>query len=204
MSLDLIPLLSFVLVTTYTPGPNNISSTSMGVRYGYRRSLRYLLGITTGFFIVMLLCGLISGTLRTLVPSFETVLRIVGAVYILWLAYETLRATYTFEDNDRGELGFVTGALLQILNPKGVIYGLTLYSTFLLGIDGRPVQMLLSAAGLAVVAFSAVSTWALFGSAIRRFLHVAWVRQVVNALLALLLIYTAVEVSGLPDLIRGA
>ncbi len=64
--------------------------------------------------------------------------------------------------------------------------------------------MLLSAAGLAVVAFSAVSTWALFGSAIRRFLHVAWVRQVVNALLALLLIYTAVEVSGLPDLIRGA
>ncbi len=204
MGLDLIPLLSFVLITTYTPGPNNISSTSMGVRYGYRRSLRYLLGITTGFFLVMLLCGLISGTLTSIFPSFEIVLRIVGAVYILWLAYETLRATYTFEDNVRGELGFVRGALLQILNPKGVIYGLTLYSTFLLGTAGKPTQMLLSAAGLAATAFSAVSTWALFGSAIRRFLHVAWLRQMVNAVLALLLIYTAVEVSGVLDLITGA
>lgn len=91
-------MLSFVLVTTYTPGPNNISSTSMGVLYGYERTLPYLLGITTGFLLLMVLCGLISGTLRSLVPAFETVLRIVGAAYVLWLAYETLRATYTLRN----------------------------------------------------------------------------------------------------------
>jgi cysteine/O-acetylserine efflux protein len=197
MTLRLVPLLSFVLVTTYTPGPNNISSTSMGVLYGYKRTLPYLLGITTGFLLLMVLCGLISGTLRSLVPAFETVLRIVGAAYILWLAYETLRATYTFEEQNRGKLGFIRGALLQILNPKGVIYGLTLYSTFLLSLTDRPALILLSAAGLSVVTFSAVSVWTLFGSAIRRFLHNRRVRRAVNVVLALALVYTAAELSGL-------
>jgi cysteine/O-acetylserine efflux protein len=201
MTLRLVPLLSFVLVTTYTPGPNNISSTSMGVLYGYKRTLPYLLGITTGFLLLMVLCGLISGTLRSLVPAFETVLGIVGAAYILWLAYETLRATYTFEEQNRGELGFIRGALLQILNPKGVIYGLTLYSTFLLSLTDRPALILLSAAGLSVVTFSAVSVWTLFGSAIRRFLHNRRVRRAVNVVLALALVYTAAELSGLLSLL---
>ena len=204
MSLNLIPFLSFVLVTTYTPGPNNISSASMGVLYGYRRSLRYLLGIATGFFLVMLLCSVISGTIRVLVPAFGTVLRFAGAAYILWLAYETLRATYAFEDRDRGEMGFLRGLLLQILNPKAIVYGLTLYATFLLPVTGRPGQMLVSAAFLAFVAFTAVTTWALFGSAIRTSLHRPRIRQGINVALALLLVYTAVELSGLLELIPSA
>ena len=41
MNIDTIPLISFVIVTTFTPGPNNISSAAMGVAYGYRRTLTY-------------------------------------------------------------------------------------------------------------------------------------------------------------------
>ena len=50
----MIPLISFVIVTTFTPGPNNISSAAMGVAYGYRRTIPYLFGIASGFFLVML------------------------------------------------------------------------------------------------------------------------------------------------------
>ena len=60
MNLDMIPLISFVFVTTFTPGPNNISSASMGMRYGYRKTVAYLLGISSGFFVVMLACALLS------------------------------------------------------------------------------------------------------------------------------------------------
>ena len=96
MDFNLIPFLSFVVITTFTPGPNNISSTSMGVLYGYKRTLNYLLGIATGFFFVMLLCGLVSTTLLSVFPAFEKVLRLIGAAYIIWLAVETLRESYTF------------------------------------------------------------------------------------------------------------
>ena len=95
--LNLPAILSFVLATTFSPGPNNISSASMGVLHGYRKTLRYLMGIATGFFFVMLLCGWISRTLLDAIPALETMLRIIGAGYILWLAYHSLRANYSKE-----------------------------------------------------------------------------------------------------------
>ncbi len=45
MNPEIIALISFVAVTTYTPGPNNISAASMGVLYGYKRTLPYMLGM---------------------------------------------------------------------------------------------------------------------------------------------------------------
>lgn len=200
-SLNLLPLLSFVLITTFSPGPNNISSASMGVLYGYRKTLRYLTGITFGFAGIMLLCGLISSALLRALPSFEVVLRVVGACYILWLAYETLRASYSFGNGNQMLLGFTKGLLLQVLNPKVIVYGLTLYSSFLDSIAKRPLGLVVSALLLAGMAFCSTSTWALFGSTIRAFLHRPKVQRAVNLILALLLVYTAVELSGVLDLL---
>ena len=47
MNPEIIALISFVAVTTYTPEQNNISSASMGVLYGYKRTLPYMLGISS-------------------------------------------------------------------------------------------------------------------------------------------------------------
>jgi cysteine/O-acetylserine efflux protein len=199
--LDLLPLLSFVLITTFSPGPNNVSSASMGVLHGYRKTLRYLAGIAVGFVVIMLLCGWISNALLRVLPAFEVALRVVGACYILWLAYETLRASYNFGNGNQALLGFTKGLLLQVLNPKVIVYGLTLYSSFLASLAERPLGLILSALLLAGVAFCATSTWALFGTAIRAFLHQPKIQRAVNLVLALLLVYTAVELSGLLDLI---
>lgn len=197
MSVNIVAFLSFVLVTTFTPGPNNISSASMGLLHGYKKTLKYLLGIATGFFFVMLLCGWISTTLLKVFPSFETALRFIGAGYILWLAFETLRASYTFQEKDQSLMGFARGLLLQVLNPKVIIYGIALYSTFLAPITSNPVYLVLSALFLAAMAFCATSTWALFGWVIRTYLHQPRIRRFVNLGLALLLVYTAIELSGL-------
>ena len=92
MSIPMIPLLSFVLITTFTPGPNNISSASMGISYGYRKTFRYLVGITAGFFLVMLCCATLSHLLLQLLPAAEGYLRIIGALYICWLALAIFRS----------------------------------------------------------------------------------------------------------------
>ena len=203
MNIDFIAFLSFALVTTFTPGPNNITSASMGILYGYKKTWNYLLGIVAGFFLIMLLCGLVSPALLGILPSFETVLRIIGAGYILWLAYHTLRASYTFQTHDdQARMGYGNGFLLQLLNPKVIVYGMTLYSTFLAPISGRPLLLGLSALFLAAVAFCATSTWALFGSAIKTYLRRPGIRQAVNILLSLLLVWTAVELSGILSLLR--
>ena len=195
--IDWVPFLSLGLIAIFTPGPNNISCTSMGVLHGYKKTHGYILGIVLGFFLMMLMCALIAATLSSLLPSFETILRIVGAGYITWLAVETLRASYAFDLQVQKPLGFWRGLLLQLLNPKAIVYGITIYSTFLLPVRGNISWQIGSALFFAFLVFLATSTWALFGSAIRRYLNQPLIQKIVNAILVLLLLYTALQISGL-------
>jgi cysteine/O-acetylserine efflux protein len=202
LDLNLTAFLSFVLITSFSPGPNNISTASVGVLHGYKRTLRYQMGISTGFFVVMLLCGWISNTLLEALPSFEAALRLFGAGYILWLAIETARADYTFDEGPQALLGFTRGLVLQVLNLKVIIYGLTIYATFLAPIADSPAYLVLSALFLAAVALCSTSSWALFGSAIRTYLRQPKIQKSVNLVLSLLLAYTAIELSGVLAAIR--
>src|SRR5215207_5257141 len=91
MPADLFPLLSFVLISTFTPGPSNIASASMGVLYGYKHTLNFQAGLAAGVFLVMLLSGWISTTLLQIVPALEPALRYLGAAYMLYLAFAILK-----------------------------------------------------------------------------------------------------------------
>jgi cysteine/O-acetylserine efflux protein len=197
MPTEILPLITFVLVTTFTPGPNNISSAAMGVLHGYKKTLRYLLGICTGFFGMMLLSAWVSASLLHVFPSLEIILRYVGAAYIIYLAIATLKTSYAFDDEEVKPLGFANGLLLQILNPKLIVYGLTLFSTFLAHITHQPARLLVAAALLMIVSFCATSTWALFGTVIKRYLHQPRIRFGVNAILSLFLVYSALELAGI-------
>lgn len=157
MNSKLISLISFVAVTTYTPGPNNISAASMGVLCGYKRTLPYMLGMVSGFFVMLTLSGLVSGFLLEQIPAFEMILRITGAVYILWLAWHTLKASYTFDEENQKPLGFLQGFLLQVLNVKVIVFGLTLYGTFLANKIPSFFHLILSAALFASVGFTSVT-----------------------------------------------
>ena len=193
----MLAVVPFILITTFTPGPNNISCASMGVLYGYKLTLRYLAGIALGVFLYMTLAGWVSASLLMLIPSIETPLRFIGAAYILWLAFKTVQASYSFSEQTQKPLGFVNGILLQMVNVKAIIYGLTLFSTFLAPIAGSPVNIALWAGVVTAVTFVATSTWAMFGTAIKTHLHQQTARSAVNVVLALLLVYTAVKMSGL-------
>jgi cysteine/O-acetylserine efflux protein len=130
MSIDLLPFLSYVLISTFTPGPSNISSASTAVLHGYKKTLNYQWGLAAGVFLVMFLSGWISAALLGIFPALEPVLRYAGAGYILYLAYGILKASYTFTDQNVKPLGFVHGIMLQVLNPKLIVYAFTLFAVF--------------------------------------------------------------------------
>ena len=200
MNIEMVPLISFVIVTTFTPGPNNLSSASMGVMFGYNKTFNYLVGIASGFFIVMIVCAYLSSALLSIMPIVERYLRWVGAGYILWLAIGMLQSDYSISESDQMSNAFSRGFMLQLLNPKVAVYGLTLYSTFLAPISNRFDYLSLSAVTFAATAFIATSTWAFFGSAIKSKLSNNSFRKIINTSLSVLLIYTAVELSGILSL----
>jgi cysteine/O-acetylserine efflux protein len=191
----LIPVLSYVLISTFSPGPNNISSASLGVLYGYRNTLRYMVGISIGVFCMLFLSGWVSTTLLSHFPTVEPGLRLIGAGYILYLAVGILKANYTFKADEVKPLGFAQGLLLQLFNPKLIVYGLTLFSVFLAPLTTNLGLLLLATLLLTATAFCATSSWALFGTIIKRYLHQPRLQTAVNVILSLLLVYTALELA---------
>jgi cysteine/O-acetylserine efflux protein len=196
--IDFGVLIPFALITTFTPGPNNLSCTSMSINFGIKKTMNYIYGIVTGFFLLLLLCGFFSNLLFTALPSVEPIMRWIGAAYILYLAYGTFRASFSLQEkSDQYLWGFYKGVLLQFVNPKGIIYGLTLYSAFLSPLIGNPLYIILFSLGFAFIGLCALLTWVSFGAIINQFLHNVKSRIIINSILSLLLAYTAVKISGI-------
>jgi cysteine/O-acetylserine efflux protein len=195
--MNLIPIISYVLISSFTPGPSNISSASLAVLHGYKNTLKYQMGLAAGVFLLMLLSGLLSTMLLHVFPALEPIMRYVGAAYILYLAFGILRASYTFKDNDTKPLEFTNGFLLQILNPKLVVYAFTLFSVFLTAITGDTPRLVTISLLLAGISFAATSLWAVFGTTIKTYLHDPRVKASVNIILSLLLVYAALDLAGL-------
>ena len=158
--------------------------------------MNYIYGIVTGFFLLLLLCGFFSNLLFTALPSVEPVMRWIGTAYILYLAYGTFRASFSLQEkSDQYLWGFYRGVLLQFVNPKAIIYGLTLYSVFLNPLIGNPFYIILFSLGFAFIGFCALLTWSLFGAIINQYLHHLKLKIIINSILSLLLVYTAVKIS---------
>lgn len=192
-----IALLSYILISTFTPGPSNIASTSMGVLHGYRNTVKLQLGLAAGVLIVMFLSGWISTALLNTFPALEPILRYAGAAYILYLAFKLFRATYEFAETDVQPWGFRHGLLLQILNPKLIVYAFTLFSAFLAPIVANIPLLVIVAVLLAATSFVATSVWALFGTGIKANLQNPRLKVIVNVLLSLSLVYAAWALAGI-------
>ena len=89
MSLDaFLALLVYALVTSITPGPNNLMLLASGVNFGIVRTVPHMLGISIGFLVLLLAVGFGLGAVLTALPALHTVLKIAGAAYLLYLAWK--------------------------------------------------------------------------------------------------------------------
>ena len=96
--------LTYAVVTAITPGPNNIMSMSNGSRKGFKGALPFNFGIGVGFSIVMLLCTAFCSMLSSLIPKIKMPMLIIGAAYMLYLAWETFRSSDSIEEIGRAHV----------------------------------------------------------------------------------------------------
>lgn len=134
MPASLIPsFLTYCFVLSITPGPANLCSLSTALRYGRRAALRQWRGLFTGFCVVAMLSVLITYFLGSVLNQYAAALTWVGAAYLLWMAWHTLRSSdLPQEQRDSAAPGFITGMLVNLTNVKIILYCLTALSTFVL------------------------------------------------------------------------
>jgi cysteine/O-acetylserine efflux protein len=184
--------LTYAVATAITPGPNNIMSMSAGNRLGFRKALPFNFGILTGFSLVMVLCTVFCSVLSAWIPKIKAPMLIIGAVYMLWLAWETFRSTPEWAEDHGRSAGFASGFFLQFINPKIYIYGIVSMEAYILPFyGGQWAQLFAFSFFLAFMGFACTLAWSAFGSAFRRLFsrHA----KAVNTVMALLLVYCAVS-----------
>jgi cysteine/O-acetylserine efflux protein len=187
---NVLAFASYVVLTTFTPGPNNIMSMSNASRHGFRGSARFRFGETAGFFLVMAATFVFTIALYRAIPTIKPYMTAVGAAYILWLAYKTVTSS-PHDEAAASQNTFVSGMLLQFLNPKVILFGITVAATFIVPYYRSVLVMLGFAAALALVGLAAVTSWALFGSVFERFM--AENHRVVSYVMGGMLVYCAVS-----------
>ncbi len=185
----LLPLTLFAISTTLTPGPNNIMLTASGVNFGFRRTVPHMLGIATGFPVMVAAIGLGLGGLFEAYPQIHEVLKYVGIAYLLWLAWKVASAAQSEEAGVNAKpLNFLQAAAFQWVNPKAWIMSVGAIATYTT-LQGDVLREVLLIAGVfAFVTFPAVAAWTLFGTAIRRLLKSTRARTVFNWSMAALLV----------------
>ena len=183
--------LSYVIITTFTPGPNNIMAMSNATRYGFKKSIRFNAGVFFGFLILMVLSSFLSVTLYSLIPSIKPVMTFIGASYILWLAWKIYKSKPHAEDESHATNTFTAGILLQFVNVKAIIYCITIVSTFIVPYYDSVFVLSMFSLFLASVSFLSTCSWAVFGFLFQKFLFKN--ERIVNIIMALLLVYTALS-----------
>ena len=128
----LAALAGFAFVTSITPGPNNLMLLASGTRFGWRRSLPHLMGISFGFAVMLLLVGLGLGEVFVRLPMLHEVLKWLSLVYLLYLAFKVATAAPPAADGSTSgrPMGFGAAALFQVVNPKAWAMALTAVTAY--------------------------------------------------------------------------
>ncbi len=169
MTLDyLLALTTFCLVTSVTPGPNNIMLMTSGLNYGIRRTLPHVFGVSVGFAFMVAVVGVGIGKLFEIYPLLYTAIKYAGVLYLAWLAFEVARAGPAEEGAQaRGQpLSFIGAAAFQWVNVKGWVIAIGTFTAYA-AVTTYPWNIALQSALLMVLGTLSAMTWVLFGTALR-------------------------------------
>ena len=87
-----LPLILFVAVGLFSPGPNVIMLTASGARFGFRRTIPHLLGVPIGTGLLAAASALGLNAILLALPLLKLSFQIAAAIWILWLALKTAQA----------------------------------------------------------------------------------------------------------------
>lgn len=189
LSLGMIASLAlFALVSSITPGPNNLMLASSGLNFGVRRTLPHILGISLGVAAMLVLVGLGLSTVFQTWPVLYTILKFAGGAYLLYLAYRIGTAGPVKTGESRGKpFTFLQAAAFQWINPKAWIMSIGIIATYTPQ-DNFYVNLAVAALVCTLVNLPSITLWAAFGSALSHVLRAPRAVRAFNVSMALLLV----------------
>ena len=188
----LIALVSYYFVMYVTPGPNNAMVLTSGLKFGFAKTIPHMSGITIGHITQLILVCFGLGKIFQIFPQIQNVLKILCALYLLYLGYKIVGSFSKIKEDNARPLKFHEAALFQIVNPKAWTISSMAASGFLPK-DGNLIISIFYIATIALIICPlSISPWAAFGSAIRNLVKNNKIKALIEYFLAVLLLITAI------------
>jgi threonine/homoserine/homoserine lactone efflux protein len=184
----------FSFATSMTPGPNNIMLLSSGLTFGYKRTIPHILGVVLGFPFMTICIGLGLGKVFELYPIIFTILKVIGILYLLWLAWHIANSKPKFKENDKNAnpLTFLPIILFQWVNPKNWIKIITAMSVYVTSVEHALTQIIIIAIIFFITVVISANSWAMGGSVLKKFIKSEKGIQRFNIIMAILLVLSIV------------
>ena len=193
----LVSIATFTLSTCVTPGPNNIMLLSSGLTFGYKRTMPHMTGIVVGFPLMILLIGIGLGIVFEKFPILLSVLKVIGILYLFWMAYKiaTNKTTVEVKENSQSKpFTFLQSALFQWVNPKAWIMGITAISIFVTSKDDSLIQVVIVSFIFMLSGVVSTNLWTSGGVVLKRFIKDESHVRKFNILMAFFLLLSVIPV----------
>jgi len=187
-------LILFSFAMSITPGPNNLLLTTSGLTYGFRRTLPAMAGTLVGIAALFLISGAGVGALILGDPRLQVGLRILGALYLVYLAWRLWRSGELAEAETKPPLQLWHVAGFQFVNPKAWMMTVSAVSIYVATAQDYGARLLLVAATFIVVSAPCVAVWAAFGAGMKSALKEPRRLKLFNRAMAALTVLSAVLV----------
>ena len=184
-----IALAIFALVSSITPGPNNLMLMASGTNFGFPRSCPHMLGVVLGYAAMLLIVGSGVGLTIHSSPTASLLLKVASSVYMLWLAWKIATAPPPSAQLRSGArpLTFLQACAFQWINPKGWAMALTATAVYV-PTQSPMMGLLIVALVFVVINLPVVGLWTGIGVQLRRLLDRPRTLRAFNVATALLLV----------------
>jgi len=187
-------LVSFYFVMYVTPGPNNAMVLTSGIKFGFSKTIPHMSGITIGHVFQTIVVCLGLGKVFQMFPEIQDTLKIICALYLLYLGYKIIGSFSKIKDDGSRPLKFYEASLFQLVNPKAWTISTMVASGFL----PKDERLIISISFISITALIicplSISVWAAFGSGIRNLVKNNKKKASVEYFLAILLLITAIMI----------
>lgn len=182
----ILPMSIFALAASISPGPVNLVCLSTGMRRSISQGLVFVTGATLGFVALFLSIGFGLNSLLAHLPGFERWLNWAAIAFLLFLSYRLACDDGGLPDDTRYKTsGFVTGALMQWLNPKAWLASVAGMGAYTHG--GDAALTWLFAALYLPICWLSLSCWVYAGAFLRQQVQRPAILRGINRTLAIML-----------------
>ncbi|MGR4973551.1 LysE family translocator [Pseudomonas sp. LARHCG127] len=173
-------------LTVLSPGPGVVLTLSNALRHGWRGALPGIVGIASGAFIVAGICASSLGLILAASAAAFTLLKYVGALYLLYLGIKMWRTQRFIPELNATSLRpwrrFVEALSIQLLNPKAGFFFLAVFPQFIKPAGDYYSQFFLLVSSYSVLVLLVHSGYALTAQAARGWLSTSQGARVVGKL----------------------